>query len=151
MAGRPKLGTWMELAFRWILAGFFLIAGVLKIKDPQSLTAAIETYQIMPYQLSVILSLFLPWLEVFAGLGVAFKKLYPGSLLMLILLLGVFVIALAQGWARDLDVTCGCFGNADQENQTNYAWLILRDLLLILMATTLWIRHLASDKQFSQT
>lgn len=140
----------MELIFRWIPAGFFIVAGILKIKDPPSLTVAIETYQILPYQVSVVLSLFLPWLEVFAGLGVAFKKLYQGSLLILILLLGVFVIALAQGWARGLDVTCGCFGSANQENQTNYAWLIVRDLLLLLMVTTLWIRHLASDKQFNQ-
>jgi putative oxidoreductase len=147
MARKPELGTWIEIGFRLVLAGFFIIAGVMKIKDPQALTAAIETYQLLPYQLSVILALFLPWLEVTAGIGIILKRCYRGSLLMLILMLIVFVIALTQGWIRDLDVTCGCFGNADQENQTNYAWLIVRDLLLILLALTLWIRHSQSDKR----
>ena len=88
----------------------------------------------------------MPWLEVLAGLGVLFKKLYSGSLLVLSLLLVLFVIALAQGWFRGLDVTCGCFGSAEQENQTNYAWLILRDLVLLLIAATLWMRQSLEDR-----
>ena len=147
MADKPELGKWLELLFRLILSAFFVVAGVLKIKDPQALTTAIETYQVLPYSLSFLLALFLPWLELFAGLGVAFRKLYGGSLFMLTVLLVVFIIALTQGWIRDLDVTCGCFGSADHENQTNYAWLIVRDLLLILIAYTLWIRHIHQDRQ----
>jgi putative oxidoreductase len=147
MARTPQLGNWIELAFRLILGGFFIVAGVLKIRDPKGLTAAIETYQILPYSISVLMALLLPWLELLAGVGVALRKLYKGSLLILVLLLFMFVTALLQGWVRGLDVTCGCFGNAEHVNQTNYTWLIFRDLLLILIAVKLWIRQTVLDKQ----
>lgn len=147
MAGRHRLGNAIELALRLILAGFFIVAGILKIKDPKALNAAIETYQVLPYSVSVLMALFLPWLELITGVGVAFRKLYKGSLLLLVLLLLMFVMALAQGWIRGLDVTCGCFGNPDHENQTNYVWLITRDILLILIAVKLWIRQTLLDKQ----
>ncbi|MDA0348255.1 MAG: DoxX family membrane protein [Verrucomicrobia bacterium] len=147
MARTPQLGIWIELTFRLILGVFFIVAGLLKIKDPKALTAAIETYQVLPYSISVLMALFLPWLELLAGIGVAFRKLYKGSLLILGLLLLMFVIALTQGWVRGLDVTCGCFGNPDHENQTNYSWLIIRDILLIFMVAKLWIRQTLLDKQ----
>ena len=41
MAGTHRLGNAIELALRLILAGFFIVAGILKIKDPKALTAAI--------------------------------------------------------------------------------------------------------------
>lgn len=147
MAGQQEIGKLLEWSFRVILAGFFITAAVLKIRDPQALTTAIETYQILPYKLSFVLALFLPWLELLTGLGVLFKKHYEGSLLLLSLLLLLFIVALIQGWIRDLDVICGCFGSADHENQTNYGWLIVRDLLLLLMAVTLWIRQTQPDRQ----
>jgi putative oxidoreductase len=147
MAQSQEVGRWLELSFRVILAGFFILAGVLKILDPKALTAAIETYQLLPYTASLLLALLLPWMEVLAGLGVLFKRLYGGSLMILALLLLLFIIALTQGWIRGLDVSCGCFGSADHENQTNYAWLILRDLILLAIAGTLWIRQALSDRQ----
>ena len=147
MADTSKLSHWTEIVIRIILAAFFIAAGVLKIQDPKSLTAAIETYQVLPYSLSVIMALFMPWVELFAGLGVLFKKLYGGSLLLLSGLLLLFTVALLQGWIRGLDVTCGCFGNNGHENETNYVWLVLRDLLLLSGALTLWIRHALMDRQ----
>ena len=147
MARSPEVGIWLERLMRLILAAFFIVAGTMKIWDPKSLTAAIETYQMLPYSLSVILALWMPWLELLAGLGILFKKMYSGSLLVIGSLLLLFVLALAQGWIRGLDVTCGCFGNAEHTNQTNYAWLIVRDLMLLVGAGTLWIRHTLADRQ----
>lgn len=147
MAGTPQLVKWVELLLRLGLAGIFIVAGVLKIIDPKSLTTAIETYQLVPYEMAVLMSLFVPWLEVLAGAGLLFKKLYGGSLLILIGLLVLFTIALAQGWIRGLDVTCGCFGGADQINQTNYPVLVGRDLLMLGAAIVLWIRQLKQDSQ----
>lgn len=140
LAGNREIGFWIEFLLRLTLAAFFLIAGVLKIVEPKSLTTAIETYQVLPYTASFLLALLLPWIEVFAGLGVLLKKLYSGSLLLLCSLLIVFIIALSQGFFRGLDVTCGCFSSADQENQTNYVWLISRDLVLLVFGSTLWIQ-----------
>ena len=146
MAGSSQIGLWIHRVIRIVLAGFFIVAGGLKIWDPQSLTAAIETYQALPYSLAVLLSLYMPWLEVLAGIGILTKKLYVGSLLIIGGLLLLFIIALVQGWIRGLDVTCGCFGNADQTNNTNYPLLIGRDLLLLGAAGLLWIRHSLKDR-----
>ena len=147
MAGSTQLIVWLHWLIRLVLAAFFIVAGGLKIVDPKSLTAAIETYQILPYSFAVLLSLYMPWLEVLAGLGVLFKRFYSGSLLVLGGLLLLFTIALVQGWVRGLDVTCGCFGNADHTNQTNYPLLVGRDLLLLGGAVILWIRHTRQDPQ----
>ena len=147
MAKSREIGSWLELFLRIVLAAFFIVAGSLKIWDPKALTAAIETYQILPYSLSVLLALYMPWLEVLAGLGILCKKLYSGSLLILSLLLLLFIVALTQGWFRGLDVTCGCFGSGDHENQTNYAWLVIRDLMLLALAGALWIRQSFPDRQ----
>ena len=87
----------------------------------------------------------MPWLEVLAGLGVLFKKLNGGSLLVLGALLILFLAALGQGWVRGLDVTCGCFGNADHVNKTNYPLLIGRDILLLAAVVVLWIRQTGQD------
>ncbi|QXD24954.1 methylamine utilization protein MauE [Opitutia bacterium ISCC 51] len=146
MAGSSQISLWIYRVIRLVLAGFFIVAGGLKIWDPQSLTAAIETYQVLPYSLAVLLSLYMPWLEVLAGIGVLFKKLYGGSLLIIGGLLLLFIIALVQGWIRGLDVTCGCFGNADQMNKTNYPLLVGRDILLLVATGLLWIRHSLNDR-----
>lgn len=145
MARPPQLNGWILRLIRIVLAGFFIVAGGLKIVDPKSLTAAIETYQVLPYSFAVLLSLYMPWLEVLAGLGVLFKQFYSGSLLIIGALLLLFTVALVQGWVRGLDVTCGCFGNTDQENQTNYPLLVGRDILLLVGAVLLWIRHARQD------
>ncbi|MCB1121379.1 MAG: DoxX family protein [Verrucomicrobiae bacterium] len=147
MAPTRDVGYWFEWILRLILAAFFVSAGVIKILDPKSLVAAIETYQVLPYRLSFLLAFFLPWVEVVAGVGILLKKLYRGSLFSIAGLLVLFIIALAQGWFRGLDVTCGCFGGASHENQTNYGWLILRDLLLLVVVGTLWIRQAQEDRQ----
>ena len=147
MVRTSQLGFWTDWILRLVLAGFFMAAGGLKIVDPKSLTAAIETYQVLPYSAAVLLSLFMPWLEVLAGLGVLLKKMYGGSLLILGALLILFIVALAQGWVRGLDVTCGCFGNADQVNKTNYPLLIGRDVALLAAVAVLWIRQGGKDPQ----
>ncbi len=147
LAEKSEIGFWFELILRLILALFFLIAGVLKLIDPKSLTTAIETYQLVPYTASFLLALILPWMEIFAGLGVLLKKCYRGSLLILCGLLIVFIVSLFQGYIRGLDVICGCLGGAYEENQTNYIWLISRDLVLLLFAWTLWIRQSRKVKQ----
>jgi hypothetical protein len=40
-----------------------------------------------------------------------------------------FIVAIAAAWLRGLDISCGCFGSS--EGETNYLWLILRDLLIV--------------------
>ena len=136
--------NWIELLARMALGGVFLVAGILKILAPGSLLAATETYQIIPYRWSYWLALYLPWVEVLAGLGILLKKAYPGSLFLITALLAIFLIALTQAWVRGLNIICGCFSNATAESTGRYVFYVARDLLLLGLAGFLWWRHLGT-------
>ena len=136
--------NWIELLARIALGGVFLVAGILKILDPGSLLAATETYQIIPYRWSYWLALYLPWVEVLAGLGILSQKAYPGSLFLITALLAVFLIALTQAWVRGLNIICGCFSNATAESTGRYVFYVTRDLSLLGVAGFLWWRHLGT-------
>jgi hypothetical protein len=68
----------------------------------------------------------------------------------------IFIIAIAQAWARGLNIDCGCFGGggAIDPSQTRYLQEILRDAGLLAMALFL-IRYPATkfsvDKNHKQT
>jgi hypothetical protein len=51
----------------------------------------------------------------------------------------VFIIAIAQAWARGLNIDCGCFGGggAVEPGQTKYLQEILRDIVLVFLAAYL--------------
>ncbi len=142
MAGLPGTLNWIEFLARMALGGVFLVAGILKVLDPGSLLAATETYQIIPYHWSYWLALYLPWVEVLAGLGILLRKAYPGSLFLVTALLVVFLIALIQAWARGLNIICGCFSQASAESTGRYVYYVARDLSLLGLAGFLWWRHL---------
>ena len=134
--------NWIELLARMALGGVFLVAGILKILDPGSLLSATETYQIIPYRWSYWLALYLPWVEVLAGLGILLRKAYPGSLFLITALLAVFLIALTQAWVRGLNIICGCFSKATAESAGRYVFYVTRDLSLLGLVGLLWWRQL---------
>jgi hypothetical protein len=47
-----------------------------------------------------------------------------------------FVIAVAQAWARGLNIDCGCFGGGGEvaPGETKYLQVILRDAGLVFLA-----------------
>ncbi len=120
---------WIDLFLRIIIGGIFVYAGALKAKDPNQFFADIQGFHLLPHFFSVALALYLPWLEIVGGLSLVTKKYSTGASFLLAALMVVFLFALGSGWARGLDITCGCFGN--QLNHTNYPWLISRDLLIL--------------------
>lgn len=142
MAGPSGWLNWIELLARMALGGVFLVAGFLKVLDPGSLLSATETYQIIPYRWSYWLALYLPWVEVLAGLGILLRRAYPGSLFLITALLAVFLIVLIQAWGRGLNIICGCFANASAESAGRYVLYVARDLALLGLAGFLWWRRL---------
>jgi hypothetical protein len=51
----------------------------------------------------------------------------------------IFIIAIAQAWARGLNIDCGCFGGGGTvaAEDTRYLQEILRDLGLVFLAAYL--------------
>jgi len=128
------------LALRTALAWTFIHAGVLKIWDfgrGQSATpdfvVAIQQYHLLPSpDLSVLLAVYLPWLEIFAALGLFFRRVRSGAALTITALTTVFIGALASAWMRGLRIDCGCFGR--DEVSTDYPTLLLRDGFILAAA-----------------
>ena len=76
----------------------------------------------------------MPWLEIGAGIlliigaAIRYAAIFGSALMVL------FIIAIAQAWARGLSIDCGCFGGGGtvDPSQTRYLQEILRDTGLAL-------------------
>jgi uncharacterized membrane protein YphA (DoxX/SURF4 family) len=150
-----KAQPWIGLLARLILGGVLLVAGYLKAFSPDKSMMAVRAYELLPIWLANVLGIILPWLEIGAGLllilGVAIRyAAIFGSALMVL-----FIIAIAQAWARGLSIDCGCFGGGGtiDPSKTKYLEEILRDTGLALLGLYL-LRYpstkFALDKKASQ-
>src|ERR1700747_3238403 len=96
------------------LASAFADLGNLSAADPAEFAHDINNFRILPWVVSVALAFYLPWLEIFCGLGLVFRVLCRGALSILTALIVVFTLATIAAKVRGLDITCGCFGHASQ-------------------------------------
>ena len=98
------------LIFRLIVGGVFIWAGISKIADPLSFAQNVRNYQLVGPALSFLTAIFLPWVELIAGMWLI-VGIYPRSSALLIsCLLMFFILLVLITMARGLDVDCGCFG-----------------------------------------
>jgi uncharacterized membrane protein YphA (DoxX/SURF4 family) len=133
------LQPWLGLAARLILGGVLFLAGFLKVDEPDKSQMAVRAYEMLPISVANLLGLVLPFVEVAIG-----ALLILGSLTRLMAALGgftmvIFIIAIAQAWARGLSIDCGCFGGggAVAPGETKYLQEILRDAGLVFLAAYL--------------
>jgi putative oxidoreductase len=126
---KKTAATWIA---RLILGGVFGYAAVLKLLDPSAFATDIGHFHILPHPATLALAVYLPWLELVCAVAVIVRWRERAALLMLTLLCGVFVAALASAAIRGLDLDCGCFGHSPQK--IAWPWLIARPLILGLFA-----------------
>jgi uncharacterized membrane protein YphA (DoxX/SURF4 family) len=133
------LQPWIGLVARLTLGGVLFAAGYLKVGTPDKSQMAVRAYEMLPISLANLLGLILPPVEIVIG-----ALLILGALIRVVAALGgftmiVFIIAIAQAWARGLNIDCGCFGGggAVEPGQTKYLQEILRDLGLVFLAAYL--------------
>ena len=140
MAGKVIL-----LALRAALAWIFFKAGVLKIWDfahwrsaTPDFTLAIQRFHIVPWpDLTMLLAVYLPWLEVITAIGLFIRRVCFGAVALLSLLTVIFLGALGSAWHRGLDIACGCFGKEDAS--TNFPEAIARDLCILAGLAVLFV------------
>ena len=104
------LQPWLGLIARLILGGVLFAAGYLKIDKPDISQMAVRSYEMLPISIANLLGLILPPVEIALG-----ALLILGALTRVSAALGgftmfIFIIAIAQAWARGLNIDCGCFG-----------------------------------------
>ena len=123
---------WLPRILHLLLGGIFVYAGVMKAARPLVFLDDVRSFALLPDPYAALLAMFLPWLEIFAGLAVITGCLRKGGLLLLTGSLLVFLIAIGIAWARGTDIRCGCFGG--NVESSSYLPLIVRDLLLLGLA-----------------
>lgn len=122
------------VAFRLVVGGVFIYAGVLKILDPLGFAQDIDAYRLVPRAVAFLAALVLPWLEVLAGAALIAGVFRPASALLIALMLAGFIVLVAVTMARGLDVDCGCFGALSRKA----GWsLLAEDAVLLFMAAQL--------------
>ncbi|WP_232828301.1 MauE/DoxX family redox-associated membrane protein [Kribbella monticola] len=132
--------VWLSLVARLVLGGVMVVAGALKVPDPETATQAVRAYELLPASLDAPVGLILPFLEIAIGLllivgfGVRWAAFAAGVFMV------VFIAAVSSAWARGLAIDCGCFGGGGQvaPGQTKYLQEILRDVGLLALAGWLW-------------
>ena len=99
---------------RIVLGGVFLVAGALKVIDPQSSVAAVRAYELLPTSLVTIVGWGLPFAEIALGLlllaGIATRVVAAATAMLLV----IFILAVVSAAARGLSIDCGCFGGGGE-------------------------------------
>ena len=136
MSKFEKLQPWIGLVCRLTLGGVLFVAGYLKVDKLEVSQMAVRSYELLPIPIANFLGQTLPLFEVVIGL-----LLIVGAATRAVAALGgftmfIFIIAIAQAWARGLNIDCGCFGGGGTvaPGETRYLQEILRDAGLVAMA-----------------
>ena len=116
---------------RFILGGIFIYASFGKILDPQAFADILYNYRLLPDFLINLFAVFLPWLEMMAGLCLVAGIFARTNAIILSSLLAVFIVALTINLIRGLDFNCGCFYPGG-EGSSNPLTLIFRDFLMLI-------------------
>lgn len=137
---------WVSTAARLVLGAVLVVAGALKIGDPEVSVQAVQAYELLPQSLETPVGWGMPFLEVAIGLllVVGFgtrAAAVAGGVLMV-----VFIAAVSSAWVRGLAIDCGCFGGGGQvaPGQTAYLQEILRDVGLLVLAG--WLVRFPASK-----
>ncbi len=131
---------------RWVVGLIFLGAGALKITDTQHFAQAVQNYQLTSWTGSMLIAIYLPWLEIVAAMALLAQRLYRGALTVISALTLLFLGTITSAWWRDLDISCGCFG--PELNRTNYPLHLAADVgLLAILAALSRVARRPQSKQ----
>jgi hypothetical protein len=108
---------------RLLLTVVFMLSGVLKVQAPDRFLLDVQAFHLVPLWLAYGIALGLPWLEIFAALGLWWKGLARGAASLLGALAIGFIVFLVVAEARGLELDCGCFGD----------WLVFPNLATHLL------------------
>lgn len=100
----------LPIVARVLLGLVFVYAAVHKITYPPGFAKEIFAYGIVPGSLVNLMAVYLPWLELFAGLALVAGIWVRAAGSVTAGMLVVFLIAIGSRFARgEWDFECGCF------------------------------------------
>jgi len=121
----------IDIAIRLVVGAVFIYAGALKIGDPLQFGDRIASFQMLPNAFVNSLALGLPVFEISTGLLLIVGWLRRPAALGIMIICGIFLLAIITALARGLTIDCGCFGTGKPSRLR--MWLDLgRDSALFL-------------------
>ncbi|MFO7988758.1 MAG: MauE/DoxX family redox-associated membrane protein [Desulfotignum sp.] len=118
---------------RLVMAGVFIYASIDKIIHPALFAEAVYNYQVLPGYLVNLTALILPWLELILGACLLINRWMAGSSALATGLMTLFVGLTLFNLARGLDISCGCFSAAPDENPITVLTLV-RDISFLILS-----------------
>jgi len=139
---RERVLRWTSTMVRLALAAVFVVAGALKVSDPQGSVQAVRAYQLLPAWWEAPVGWGLPFAEIALGLVLAAGLRTRAAAIVAAGALVTFIAAVVSAWSRGLSIDCGCFGGGGQiaPGQAQYGREIVRDLAFLTLAVWLMIR-----------
>jgi uncharacterized membrane protein YphA (DoxX/SURF4 family) len=124
---------------RIALGAVFIVAAAPKIADPPGFAHMVSNYLLVPAPAVNFLALFLPWIEMLAGIALVTGLFGRTGARVSAALLVVFLLAIGINLARDHAVQCGCFDvHAAEKSHAQLIgemrWVVARDLGLLAVA-----------------
>ncbi len=116
----------VDLIFRLVMGGIFIVSAVAKIWNVQvsyahgiefshvpdlaAFAQDVANYHVPPRALANLVAITLPWIELLAG-GLLVCGIWKrASALVVTALMVVFLAAIGWALAHGYDIRCGCFG-----------------------------------------
>lgn len=122
---------YLTLAMRLLLGIYFCYAAVDKILNIDQFAEIIYNYHFLPGWAINIMAVFMPMVEMVAGLALILGIWPRGATVVIGLMLVMFLIALTSAYIRGIDINCGCFSTS-AKGKSSALNIILRDIPLLL-------------------
>lgn len=120
---------------RWLLGGFFTIAGLLKAADMPYFVQSLSDFGIVYEPLLFPTAVAMVVVEIVSGASLCWDLRY--SLTAIAAQLFIFCGVLLYGISIGLDIECGCMGR-HEVLQLGLTGALLRNLLLLLICSFLY-------------
>ncbi len=146
----------ISTVLRLALGAVWLVAGLLKVNDPDGMLRSVRAFRVLPEALVQPVAYSVPFLEIALGVLLIVGLAVRVTALVSALMFAVYIAAIASAAARGLRIDCGCFssgGDLTADAPTHYTSELVRDSLLLVAATLLAWRpdgYLAVDRLLDQ-
>ena len=111
------------------LGAMFIYSAWSKLQDPRVFQTMVDNYRLLPACMTALFSVTMSMAELLVGAMFLFTKWTREAAFATVVMLAMFLVALAQALIRDLDISCGCFGDAEHGASVGMAGLLGEVLL----------------------
>jgi uncharacterized membrane protein YphA (DoxX/SURF4 family) len=125
---------YFQIGLRLVIGIIFIYASVGKLFRAEDFAKAILRYEFLPIYFVNIVAVIMPWIEFFTGVLLISGIYKKASSLIAGMSLVVFLIALTSAFARELDISCGCFSLEETSSKGDIIYRIIQDIFMLIGA-----------------